>query len=107
MNIKKYIDAIPTDYLKCRLLGHAWEAEQISVSRHNNKRVYAVKWYCLRCSSVRDESVNIRMGDVAGRHYRYPAGYIVSGAGKEISRSQLRNMTRVPLIERLVSETGR
>jgi hypothetical protein len=90
------IDALPTSFLECRTIGHAWTIrwwgnvkelpsdlvpEIVSQFRWDLVRVST----CLRCHTIRDEFYpqgrNVDRFRCQYRRYRYPDGYQVSGHG--------------------------
>lgn len=94
-------DALPTEYLECRTIGHAWSVRwwgNIKELPDNlvPEVVRSFRWdlvrvsTCLRCSSIRDEffpkasraTDSYQRFQCQYRRYRYPTGYQVSGNGR-------------------------
>ena len=89
-------DAMPTHYLECRAVGHAWSIRWWGTISEMPEElvpriVEAFRWdlarvsVCLRCHTVRDDfSSPLARYRTQHRRYRYPEGYRVpDGLGKE------------------------
>lgn len=102
----KLIDALPTNYLECRTLGHAWRIRWWgSVDELPEELVppvaRAFRWsrvrvsFCQRCHTIRDEFFPVADGRIIGtedshqaqyRRYRYATGYQLIGVGNSPAR---------------------
>ena len=99
------IDALPTTYLECRTLGHAWSIRWWgSIDELPEDMVPGVvrtfRWsrvrvsVCQRCSTIRDEfypKITPFVSDPDShqaqyRRYRYAGGYLLDGVGESPSR---------------------
>lgn len=74
----KKIATSPADFAACRTLGHAWGAKP---DFNDDTLEYDPSWsqvmsvHCLRCATQRIDVVDMALGDVVKRRYKYAPGY--------------------------------
>lgn len=67
---------IPSEFLDCRLAGHAWERLKLTETTWRPVYGIGIVWRCFRCRMERHDTVNSwRDGVVGSRSYEQPEGY--------------------------------
>ena len=65
---------LPSEFLECRLLGHAWrEVQPDRQTAVGEQHTYQ----CLRCLNIRDDVIAPKMGELLTRGYRHVPGYLM------------------------------
>lgn len=64
------------NFLRCRDLGHTWGQEIIDDSPRRNTGLVNRELMCSICTTVRIDKIDYPGGDVVGRRYIYPEGYL-------------------------------
>ena len=73
------IENIPTSYLECRSLQHAWR--YFDVEKDGRKKVYHEILVCGRCNTTKTRFIGFN-GDIAQTpRYDYPKEYLLQGEG--------------------------
>lgn len=70
------LDDLPTDFLKCRTFGHAWE-EYVPVGMRKPTFGFRYSLLCASCGTERHDLIDTN-GGLVQREYRYPDGYRLS-----------------------------
>lgn len=95
----------PTDHLKCRSLGHAWDIKMTSVIRpKHGGQAYRVLLVCGRCDTERTDDVRVSDGDRTRRMYGYPDGYLIKDAKSWGGRWEFVRNARVELYGRYIKK---
>lgn len=94
----------PTEYLECRLWGHAWKAS--TVTRDGKSGALDQGLVCIRCGGQRAYVLDRRGRFVKRRPYAYPAGYLMPPGTGRLTTSQ-RDGLRAELGERYVPSRKR
>jgi hypothetical protein len=103
--IRKVPD-LANDYLKCRMVGHAWEPVSVYVERDGGRKYFRAEWRCLRCDTLRKDSV-ANNGDIDNRGYSYASGYCLKDIENLGGRLAVNKAVRIVLLQRLVAEANR
>lgn len=77
---------LPHKYVKCRLLGHAWD--YTTVQRDGRNLIQGLR--CLRCGTERKVTINGRTGVNLRNNYNYAPNYTVPGGMSARDRAELR-----------------
>jgi hypothetical protein len=101
----KAFKEMPTEHLKCRSLGHAWEIQLVTVERPDGLQCYRVALECMRCRTERSDLVPAGVDEDAPfmftRGYRYADGYMVEDLKGWGGASLLKRNARNVLFQRL------
>jgi hypothetical protein len=73
------VDDIPTEYLICRDLGHAWAPHDVKISRKYGEIHRILK--CRQCPTTRTQVLSID-GGLKKNRYEYPEHYTLRGVGR-------------------------
>lgn len=73
------IDDIPTEYLICRDLGHAWAPHDVKISRKYGEIHRVLQ--CRQCPTQRTQVLGID-GGLKKNRYEYPEHYTLRGVGR-------------------------
>lgn len=95
--VKKFAEALPTPYLKCRQYSHSWN--DYTVDKVGSK--FIVVTLCPRCESKRITTLS-RTGAILKSHYDYSEGYLTHDIGRIAGGG--RNALRLVGVNRILSE---
>jgi hypothetical protein len=95
---------MPTEFLECRLWGHAWKAG--TVSRDRASGAFDQGLVCIRCGGQRAYVLDRRGRFVKRRPYSYPDGYLMPKGTGRLSSGE-RDDLRAELAERYAPATRR
>jgi hypothetical protein len=70
---------LPQDFLDCRSLGHAWSQHATDEKPPAGCAILA--YHCLRCGSIRTDTVSGKYGELLARNYKLPPNYRVETPG--------------------------
>lgn len=73
------VDDIPSEYLICRDLGHAWAPHDVKISRKYGEIHRVLK--CRQCPTQRTQVLSID-GGLKRNKYDYPEHYTLRGVGR-------------------------
>jgi len=92
---------MPTEHLKCRSLGHAWDPQRTVFIKEGRRRAYHTDLICLRCKTPGIDIVYVSDGDKKPRKYKYK-GYLIEDAKSWGDRKTFNRNVRLELYGRLV-----
>ena len=72
---------LPDEYLACRDLRHAWEELGYYRERGGGAAVIR-KLRCLRCGTLRRDTLSNSYSDKTTHYYGHPEGYRIEGMGR-------------------------
>lgn len=84
---RSYMSRLPEHFVMCRYLRHAWTFD--GVFQGGNGKVVSLS-HCRDCHTIREDKLDRRSGDVKGRQYHYPEGYLARGRGAQVRASTVR-----------------
>lgn len=79
MNVRQLVQEIPSEFLECRSLGHAWKYFRVDSAKGNGRR-YKQRTICMRCDTERWQFLSAA-GKIKGGAYFYPKHYLIEGIG--------------------------
>lgn len=68
----QWLSNLPSSYLGCRDMGHAWRPFTVRFDRKANQYVRTLR--CTRCRTERLQALSVR-GEIESSSYDYPDGY--------------------------------
>lgn len=98
---------LPTHFLKCRVLNHAWD-EYVPAAKRKPPFGWRLSSICVSCTTERHDIIGAA-GQVISREYEYPNDYLLSfklsraDARQEYKRRKGRRIARRGEVIRLVS----
>lgn len=105
--VPKGFREIRTDFLSCRAWSHAWQHRSTRVRRDSIGRVFDVTLECLRCGTVRTDTIDAGSGQLDGRGYRHAEGYLIDDVPSWGGRKEFNGNVRRELYRRLAADTRR
>jgi hypothetical protein len=80
-------------FLECRDRGHAWFDERSGPSlRRSSGGLVLRSLRCLRCKTLREDQIIATSGEIYGRRYQYPEGYLFTRGTERVARSDVRKL---------------
>ncbi len=104
----------PHRYIACRDLKHAWNDEPDSLKRSfdHGRMSYKRALRCLRCTTLKHQTLAVDGKPIKPSHYSYPKGYLRPGvnsieAAREARAIALRLAAKSPAWMRVVAKEAR
>jgi len=80
-------------FLDCRDRGHAWFDDRTGPAlRRSSGGLVLRTLRCLRCKTLREDQIIGTNGQVYGRRYEYPEGYLFTRGSERVAKTEVRKL---------------